>query len=270
MFDCRVLGRLEVRVDGRPVDVGPAKRQCVLAVLLVEANRAVSVDQIVDRVWADQPPPRVRSSLHSYLTGLRRVLRPAAVSITGRSGVYVLSVDEKTVDLHRFRHLVARARATRDDAQGAVLLQQALRLWRGEAFAGLDTPWLQRVRDTLERERFEAELDHTDLELRGGRHTALVSALSTRVEQHPLDERLVGQLMLALYRSGRQADALRVFQHTRTTMCADLGIEPCTDLQRLHQRILRADPGIAAPSARNGSGVLTVAAARVCATGAEP
>ena len=268
MFDCRVLGRLEVRVDGRPVDVGPAKQQCVLAVLLMEANRAVSVDQIVDRVWGDQPPARVRSSLYSYLTGLRRAFRPAAVSITGRSGVYVLTVDEKTVDLHRFRHLVGRARATRDDAQGAVLLGQALALWRGEAFAGLDTPWLHRVRDTLEQERFEAELDHTDVELRGGRHAALVPALSTRVDQHPLDERLVGQLMLALYRSGRQADALQAFQQTRRTMNTELGIEPCADLQRLHQRILRADPHIAAPS-RNRFGVLSVAAARVCTAGAD-
>jgi DNA-binding SARP family transcriptional activator/tetratricopeptide (TPR) repeat protein len=250
MFEYRLLGSVEVRVDGRPVDVGPAKQRSVLAVLLVEANTAVSVDQLIDRVWADHPPPRVRSSLHSYLTGLRRVLRSAPVSITGRSGTYVLAVDEHAVDLHQFRHLMDQARAETDDERALVLAERALGLWRGEPFAGLDAPWLATVRAGLERERAAAQLDHVDLALRCGQHTRLLPELSTLADENPLDEWVSGQLMLALYRAGRQADALAHYQHTRQHLAEQLGTDPGPELQQLHQRILTADPSLT-PTATN-------------------
>jgi tetratricopeptide (TPR) repeat protein len=123
-------------------------------------------------------------------------------------------------------------------------LENALRLWRGEPFAGLDTPWLHDVRQTLSRERLAAELDHTDLELRLGNHTKLLAPLSVRAERFPLDERLAGQLMVALYRSGRQADALRHYHNTRRQLDVELGVEPSAELRELHRQILANDPGL--------------------------
>ncbi|MBB5960717.1 DNA-binding SARP family transcriptional activator/tetratricopeptide (TPR) repeat protein [Saccharothrix tamanrassetensis] len=248
MVEFRLLGQVVVERDGHQVDVGPARQQCVLAVLLVEANTAVPAEVLIDRVWEDRPPLRVRSSLHSYLTRLRRALAAAPVSITWRSGSYVLTVDEQAVDLHRFRRLIGQARTAVDDEQAMALIRQALELWRGEAFAGLDTPWLHTVRAVVEQERLGAMLDLTDRRLRLGQHAAVLPALRAQAEQHPVNERLVGQFMLALYRDGRQADALQVFRDTRHTLASELGIEPGPDLRRLHERILRADPDLAAPT----------------------
>ncbi|MDT7783291.1 MAG: hypothetical protein QOF58_1710, partial [Pseudonocardiales bacterium] len=193
MFECRVLGSVEVSVDGQLVDIGPAKQRCVLAVLLVDANSEVSVDRLIDRVWGENAPLRVRNALYSYLARLRSALEPTPARITTRSGGYVLTVDEQAVDLHRFRVLAGQARAAANDEQAHRLLERAMRLWRGEAFEGLDTPWLNDLREVVERERFDAQLDHHDLELRAGRHTALVATLATLAGQHPLDERLAGQ-----------------------------------------------------------------------------
>ncbi|HEX8867584.1 MAG TPA: AfsR/SARP family transcriptional regulator, partial [Lentzea sp.] len=237
MFECRVLGSVEVVVDGHLVDIGPAKQRCVLAVLLVEANNAVPVDRLVDRVWGENPPLRVRNALYSYLARLRSALEPTPARITTRSGGYVLTVDEQAVDLHRFRQLAGQARVANDE-QAHRLLERALRLWRGEAFEGLDTPWLNDLREILERERFDARLDHHDLELRAGRHTALVATLATLADLHPLDERLAGQLMLALHRNGRQADAVRVFADLRRRMRDELGLDPGRELRSLHERVL--------------------------------
>ncbi|SMD22778.1 BTAD domain-containing putative transcriptional regulator [Kibdelosporangium aridum] len=244
MFECRLLGSVEVRVDGRLVDIGPPRQRCVFAVLAVEANTAVSVDQLIDRVWADHPPLRVRSSLHSYLTRLRRALRSTGMRIIQRSGTYVLAVNEQAIDLHRFRDLISQARAEADDELAFVLAEQALELWRGEPFAGLDTPWLVGVRTGLERERATARLDHIDVALRCGQHARLLPTLSTLADENPLDERLAGQLMLAFYRTGRQADALAHYQYTRQRLAEELGTDPCPDLQQLHRHILAADPSL--------------------------
>jgi non-specific serine/threonine protein kinase len=160
---------------------------------------------------------------------------------------YVLTIDPMAVDLHRFHHLVGQARAADRDRDAAALFKQALGLWRGQAFATLDTPWINTVRDALEAQRLAAELDHNDLELRRGRHTELLCALSTRAAAHPLDERLAGQLMLALYRSGRQADALEYYHELRLRLADELGIDPSPPLQQLHQQILNADQAMAMP-----------------------
>lgn len=244
--EVRVLGEIDARIDGRPVDVGHLRQRCVLAVLAVEANRVVSADQLIDRVWGDRPPGGARNSLYSYLTRLRRVLADSGdAAITRRPGGYVLAVDPSMVDFHRFQDLLAEARTADDDDKEA-LFAQALGLWRGEAFAGLDTPWLGRVRSAVEQERWAAELDHADLRLRRGEHVRLLPQLSARAEQHPLDERLARQLMLAFYRSGRQADALAAFQDTRARLAEELGIDPGPELREMHERILRGDPGLAA------------------------
>ncbi|MBW4717880.1 AfsR/SARP family transcriptional regulator [Saccharothrix obliqua] len=246
MAEFRVLGSVELHVGGDVVDLGPARQRCVLAVLLVEANTTVPAEQLIDRVWGERVPSRVRGALHSYLARLRRVLAPEWATITRRTGGYVLTVDEETVDLHRFRRLIGQARAAVDDEQALAMGEQALGLWRGEPFTGLDSPWLASVRATLEREHFDVRLDHYDRRLRVGGHAALLPVLRAEVGRNPLDERLAGQLALALYRGGRQAEALEVFQEVRRRLVAEVGIEPGPDLQRLQERILRADRDLVA------------------------
>ncbi|MDQ0578637.1 BTAD domain-containing putative transcriptional regulator [Streptomyces rishiriensis] len=243
-----VLGSVEARVDGRIVDLGHARQRCVLAVLLVDANQVVSVDQLVERVWADRPPQRARNTVYGYVSRLRRALAVAqGAEIVRRSGGYVLDVEAVAVDLHRFRDVAARARAAarnEQDERAATLFGQALGLWRGDAFAGLDTPWVNALRDAVGQERVAVELDHTDVLLRCGHHGGLLSELSARVEMHPLDERLAGQFILTLYRCGRPADALNHYQQIRLLLAEELGCDPGLPLRRLHQQILTTDPAL--------------------------
>ncbi|MGH3887884.1 MAG: AfsR/SARP family transcriptional regulator [Pseudonocardiaceae bacterium] len=243
-----LLGDVEVRVDDRPVNVGHSRQRCVLVVLVVEANHRVSVDQLVDRVWGDRAPQRSRETLYNYLSRLRHVLSPIIeVDLVRRPGGYVLTVDPMLVDVHRFHHLVAQARAADDQDRALVLFEQALGLWRGEPFAGLDTAWVNALRDALERDRFAVELDRTDLHLRRGQHGWLLGELSTRAGVHPLDERVAGQLMLALYQCGRQAEALKHFQQLRARLVEELGIDPGPALQRRYEQILTNDPALTTP-----------------------
>jgi DNA-binding SARP family transcriptional activator/tetratricopeptide (TPR) repeat protein len=237
----RLLGGVEAHRSGQAVGVGHARQQCVLAVLLVQANTAVSIDELIERVWADRPPHRSRETLHSYLTRLRRILAGSEADIVRRGNSYQLRVAESAIDLHRFHQLTREARISPDN-EAVVLLDTALGLWRGEPFAGLDTPWLHGVRATLITQRHAAELDHTDIELRLGHHANLLAGLSAQAERSPLDERLAGQLMLALYRSGRQADALAHYRHARAQLDAELGVDPSTALRDLHHQILTNDP----------------------------
>ena len=243
-----MLGAVEARIGGRPVDLGHARQRSVLGVLLVEAGRPVTVDQLVDRVWGDDAPQRAAAALYSYLSRLRRAIAEAAgVGIAKQPGGYLLTVEPQVVDLHRFRRLIVQARGAESDKASIELITEALGLWRGEPFAGLDTPWLAATRRTLLGERFAAELDRNDVLLRLGRHGELLPALTAAVAEHPLDERLAEQTMLALYRSGRQADADERYRRIRRALADELGSDPGPGLRRLHERILAADPGLAAP-----------------------
>ncbi|TWP50697.1 tetratricopeptide repeat protein [Lentzea tibetensis] len=248
IVEFRVLGPVDASIDGRTVALGPARQRCVLAALLVDVNRVVLVDQLIDRVWGENRPYRVRGTLHSYLSRLRKVLGDDP-RITQQSGGYLLAADESTVDLHRFRRLVGDARTAADE-RALVLFEQALELWRGEAFAGLDVPWLARVRAELERERTAAVLDHIEVALRLGLHATVLPKLSTVAGENPLDERLAGQLMLALYRSGRQAEAQAHYQVTRTRLAEELGTDPSAALRQLHHQILTADPALSPPTGK--------------------
>ncbi|MFB9903149.1 AfsR/SARP family transcriptional regulator [Allokutzneria oryzae] len=239
----RLFGGVEARVDGELVDLGHARRQCVLVALLVEANHPVSVEQLIDRVWSDCPPNRARNALHGYLARLRN----AGVEIDRGPGGYRVVVDELSVDLHRFRHLLALARAAEDD-RAPDLYQQALGLWQGEPFAGLDTPWLSTVRAALDTERETAELDYTDVRLHRGQHADLVPVLAAQAERRPLDERLAAQLMLALYRCGRQAEALKHYERTRVCLADELGADPSPPLRQVHHQILVGDPDLLRPA----------------------
>ncbi|WP_433527889.1 BTAD domain-containing putative transcriptional regulator [Micromonospora sp. CA-263727] len=247
VVEFRLLGDVAALIDGDPVDLGHVRQRCVLAVLLVEANKVVHVDQLIERVWTDRPPQRARSSLYSYLSRLRRCLSAAEdVGIVQQRGGYLLTVDPLAVDLHRFDALVSRARRAADDDHALRLFDEAIGLWRGEAFAQLDTPWFTILRTALHQGRLAAERDRTDAALRSGRHSTLLPELSRCVAEEPLDERLAGQLMLALARSGRQAEALDHYQRIRHRLADVLGVDPGPDLQELHLRILHGDREFAA------------------------
>ncbi|MBF9128801.1 tetratricopeptide repeat protein [Plantactinospora sp. S1510] len=269
-----LLGDVRARVDGRSVDLGHARQRCVLVALLVDANRVVPADRLLDRVWGDRRPQRARNALSGYVSRLRGLFGPDGdVTILRRSDGYLLTVDPDAVDLHRFHRLLARARsATRGGGEAypgggtggeaypgggtggeaypgggespAALLERALSLWRDEPFGTLDTPWLTGIRAALAAERLAAVLDLVDLALADGRHAGLLGELAARAAEHPFDERIAGQLMTALYRCGRQADALRHYQDVRSRLAEELGMDPAAALQRLHQQILTNDPAL--------------------------
>jgi DNA-binding SARP family transcriptional activator len=251
----RLLGAIEAADDGRPVDLGHVRQRSVLAVLLIEANTPVSAEALADRIWGARPPQRAAATVYSYLSRLRRSLSQLdGVELARRAGGYVLGIDPIAVDLHRFRRLVGAARAAEGEPALA-LLDEALGLWRGEPFAGLDTVWLDRERETALSERLAAELDRADLALAIGRHAELLGELRARAEAQPLDERIAGQLMIALYRSGRQAEALDRFDSVRRRLAEELGADPGALLRGIHRQILTADPAIAAgpPTAQAGA-----------------
>ena len=242
----RLLGSVTVEVDGKPVNIGHARQQTVLTALLINANTPISTDELIDRIWATNPPHRPKDTLHTYLTRLRKTL-PTTITRHGNS--YQLTTPDTTIDLHHFRHLVMQARNSQDEV-ASTLFERALALWRGEPFTGLDTPWLAAVRAALHAERLAARLDHNDVRLRLGRHAELLVSLATQTDEQPLDERLAGQYLLALYRSGRQADALNHYQRTRQRLGEELGVDPAAGLRDLHTQILTNDPAIQAPAPR--------------------
>ncbi|MBW4721339.1 AfsR/SARP family transcriptional regulator [Saccharothrix obliqua] len=244
-----LLGGVRAHRDGTPVDLGHRRQRGVLGVLLAEADRLVPVERLLDRVWGEPAPRRGRDTLYSYLARLRGVLAGLdGVRLERHSGGYRLALEERAVDLHRFHYLLTEVRATRDDGQAMALYEQALALYRGEPLPELDSPWAAELRAALERHRLAAELDHADTALRLGRHADLLPVLTSRTDRHPLDERLAGQLMLALYRNGRPADALSHYQQLRARLADELGTDPGPSLQRLHQQILAVDPDLAEPA----------------------
>ncbi|PZG02803.1 AfsR family transcriptional regulator [Micromonospora deserti] len=243
--------------DG-PVGLGPARQRTLLAALLLEPGGAVAFDQLVDRVWGERPPQRARVTLHTYLSRLRTVLGGAGgPALVRRMRSYALEVDPGAVDLHRFRAMASGARRA-DDGRAATLWGDALGLWRGEPFAGLDSDWLRAVRAELEAERLAAALDRHDVLLRRGEHGRLVPELTAAAAAHPLDERLAGQLMLALYHCGRQADALAHYRLLHDRLVEEVGSDPGPGLRELHRRILRHDAELApAPLGLGGRRVPT-------------
>ncbi|MFC9245746.1 BTAD domain-containing putative transcriptional regulator [Streptomyces sp. NPDC057136] len=253
MVEFQLLSALEVRVGGRPVPLGHPRQQCVLAVLLIDANRPVSADQLLHRVWNDRVPLRARDTLYSYISRLRHGLDPHGIRLARRSGGYVLDIDKTTVDLHCFRHLIARARKAPDDRSALKLFEEGLGQWRGEPLAGLDSLWLDTVREQLQAERWAAELDRTDAMLRTGRHSECLADLSARAVAHPLDERVAGQFLLALHREGRPSDALAHYQTMRGRLAEELGVDPGRALRQLHQQILASDPALDEPAPRSAS-----------------
>lgn len=242
----QVLGPVTACNVQGPVALGSARQRAVLAVLLTELSTMVSIDQLVDRVWGPAPPKRARPTLHTYLSRLRGTLSSAGGPVLLRRALsYRLEVDADAVDLHRFRTLVAEARQRGDGDAAVTRWQEAMGLWQGRPFVDLDSDWLQQVAVGLEMERQAAWLDYTEVQLRRGEHARLLPDLTAATREHPLDERLAGQLMLALYQCGRQADALACYRQLHDRLVSELGSDPGPAVRELHQRMLRQDVGLA-------------------------
>ncbi len=250
-MDFRVLGPLEVRRDGRPLSLGGRKQRLLLALLLLRANHVVPAARLVDDLWAGRPPETAQTALQGYISQLRKALEPEGppyrVLVTRAPG-YTLSLASGESDLDRFETLIRSAR-DEDPAKAAQMLRAALALWRGEPLADLaGEPSLQAHAVRLEESRLGALEARIEAELALGRHDELIPELEAIVAEHPLRERPRAHLMVALYRSGRQADALEVYRTGRAALADDLGLEPSPLLQELERRILRHDPALAAPS----------------------
>ncbi|HEX8866378.1 MAG TPA: BTAD domain-containing putative transcriptional regulator, partial [Lentzea sp.] len=214
-----------------PADLGSPKQRCLLAALAVDAGRVVPVDRLLDRVWGDAAPRR--ETVHSYISRLRQALADLGVLIERRSGGYVLT---GPVDLHLSRELSARGR-----------FGEALELWRGEPLTGLPGDWAEEERARLALERLSLTHDLVDSRLRLNEGGQLVAELSSRTAEHPLDERLAGQYLLALHQAGRTAEALDHYRKVRELLVTELGADPGAALQELHARLLAGTPARAVP-----------------------
>ncbi|MBL1076432.1 winged helix-turn-helix domain-containing protein [Nocardia sp. 2] len=244
MIEFKLLGSVDLVVDGRTVDVGPAKQRGILAALLVEPDRPISMDVLVDRVW-DAPPESARNSIYTYMTRLRRILRTATahfetpVDIHRDHGGYRVLAPVGAVDLAGFRELVGRARALRaDDPVRSRLLTQALGMWRGEPLAGVDSDWARRFRDSLAPLRHEAITEWADAELRQGHHKLVADGIREALVESPLAEDLHERLLEAYHLDNRGAQALSHYDRMRRTFASELGVDPSPRLRALHGRLL--------------------------------
>jgi DNA-binding SARP family transcriptional activator len=247
--EVRLLGPVEVEVGGLAVALPRAKQRAFLAVLALEAGQTVPVGQLVDALWGDDPPAHALGSLHNLVSQLRRALGPNAV-VTRAQG-YALACPPDDVDVHRFERLVSDAREGGAEER-ARLLREALALWRGPPLADVSRqPFATVEAARLAEERTAAREALLDAELERGKGPQLVAELERLVAEHPLRERFRAQLMLALYRSGRQAEALEAYGAARATLVEELGLDPSPELAALHAAVLRQDPALspAAPAA---------------------
>ncbi len=246
-----ILGPLEVRHEGRPVHIGGAKERALLAFLLLHAGEPVSVDRLIDELWGDSPPATARKSVQVRVAGLRRAVR-GNVLLT-RGDAYLVRLEPNQLDLHRFEQLLSDgsdALVAGDPSAAVMTLREALALWRGPALADFAyESFAQPAIARLEELRAHALELRIEAQLELGLHARVIAELEDLVAAHPFRERLRGQLMLALYRDGRQAEALDVYRRTREEFIAELGIEPGPTLQKLQQAILRQDPSLDRPIA---------------------
>ena len=241
-MEFRLLGPLEVIERGRVLALGGGQQRSLFGALLLHANEVVSIDRLIDALWGQTPPVTAPKDVPVYVSRLRKELGEGRL-FTQAPG-YVLKVERSELDLRRFEQLLADARSA-DPSSAAQKLRRALALWRGPALADLGyEPFVQADIARLEELRWVALEQRIEADLASGRHAELVGELEALVAEHPLRERLRCLLMLALYRSARQAEALDTYRHARRDLSEQLGLEPSDELKRLEQAILRQDPAL--------------------------
>jgi DNA-binding SARP family transcriptional activator len=241
-MEFRLLGPLEVIGHDRLLVLGGGRQRSLFVALLLHANEVVSTDRLIDALWGEAPPRTATKSIQVYVSRLRKELGESR--LVTRAPGYVLKVDRSELDLGRFEQLMGEARSA-DPHNAAQKLRRALALWRGPALADLAyEPFVQAEIARLEELRWVALEQRIEADLAGGRHAELIGELEALIAEHPLRERLRCQLMLALYRSARQAEALGTYRRARREFSEQLGLEPSQELKRLEQAILRQDPAL--------------------------
>src|SRR5262245_37987666 len=240
----QVLGPLEVTRERSSVPLGGPKQRAVLAHLIVRANQVVPTDALIDQVWGEEPPESARNVLQTYISHLRSAL--GTERIEGRTPGYILHLEPFELDAVRFESLVREAReANGQSDRAASLLREALQLWKGPAFADLGPDGsLVGVIARLNDLHLQALEERIGADIASGRHIDVIGEAEALVREHPLRERLWSHLIVALYRSGRQTDALNAYQRLREILANELGVDPSPELQRLHERVLRQDPDL--------------------------
>jgi DNA-binding SARP family transcriptional activator len=255
----RILGPLEVVRDGSPVALGGPRQRALLALLLTRAGAVVPRDRLIDEIWDGDAPPSAVNVLQTYASHLRKALPPGR--LVSRPPGYALEAEADEIDLHRFERLVEEGRRSLADGDAETAsqrLSQALGLWRGPALADVAESIALRVEaGRLEELRFAALEARFEADLALGRHAQIVGELEAFVAEQPLRERPRAQLMLALYGSGRQSEALAVYRDARAALVEELGIEPGQALREVHAAVLRQDPSLEAPGVATSSLPLT-------------
>jgi WD40 repeat protein/DNA-binding SARP family transcriptional activator len=250
-MDFRILGPLEVHDERGPVALGGSKPRAVLAVLLLNANEPVSSDRLAQALWGDDAPSGAAKTVQVHVSRLRKALGNPDIVATTPAG-YCLRLDGDELDVRRFEQLVGegeRALLDGEPGRSGTLLREALALWRGPPLADLAfEPFAAPEITRLEEQRLSALEARVEADLAAGKHAGVVGELQRLVAHHPRRERLAGQLMLALYRCGRQAEALEAFRQARRVLVDEVGVEPGPELRRLHEAVLRQDPSLDAPA----------------------
>lgn len=260
-MDIRLLGPVEVRAGGTPVNLGPRKQRLLLAILALEVNQLVPVERLVELMWPESPP---RTAVHAVRVCASRLRTVLADAIQGQGGGYLLRADPMAIDAHRFRALVDQAHAAEDDTSRLKILDSALKLWTGPALSGsAPAEVADRLCRGLEESRIAAVEDQLAARVELGQHREALAELTALVAAHPTRERPVELLMLALYRAGRTADALAVFREARHRLADELGLDPGEELRRLEVAILRGDlsPDLSLPEKVGTPGLLPPAVA---------
>ena len=254
-LDFRILGALEAQRGRQELALGGGKQRALLGRLLIEPNRGVATDSIIEALWTEDRPGKPLTAIQGYISQLRKLLAPDHADeliVTEPTG-YRLALAREQIDLGRFEDLLQSGRAalTRGDlAAAAEQLSQGLRLFRGSPLADFTyEEWARSEIERIAELRLACLEERIEADLALGRHAELVGELEALTSAHPLRERLRGQLMLALYRAGRQAEALDAYQATRTLLVEELGLEPGAPVQELHRRILLQDPELDLPRA---------------------
>ena len=242
----RLLGPVEVDVDGRPLQLGGPKQRSVLSLLALNANSTMSVGRLIEGLWGEEQPASASKMVQLYVSQLRKLLvAEGGVEIITHGRDYELRLDREVVDALRFERLVAEASGSREDAGAGEAATGALALWRGPPLADLlDEPFAPAEARRLEELHLAAIELSIESELGAGRHLELIGRLEALVAEHPMSERLHALRMLALYRAGRQAAALDAYRSARKVLVDEIGVEPGPELRRMHEAILRQDQAL--------------------------